>query len=128
MTSLEGEVDAIVPVKSSRHPHASGASMIAKSSLDAQRADDGGSVNEPSVLQDNVHFAQRLHDTSINDGMLTDDRSAFLNHSELKESQHHNLSVAMASRHSASTKRLGSQERGGRVQRPRSSKGYRATL
>ena len=81
------------------------------------------------MVVENVHFAQRLHDSSINDALI-DDRSAFLNNSELKESnQHHNRSVAQGQRHSASTKRLSSQERvgTGRVQRPRSSKGYRAT-
>ena len=67
------------------------------------------------------------HDKSFNEGLLDDHSRMILNQSELLENQHHNQSIG-AIGNTRAKQRVSSQERGGRIQRPRSSKGFRGNM
>ena len=85
-----------------------------------------------SFLNDLSQVNLNHHDKSFNDHL--DDKSKFvLNSGDINSANHHNLSIGNINQNSSShggtvrqtSKRLNSQERGGKIQRPRSSKGYR---
>jgi hypothetical protein len=108
----EPSTHAIV-VKSSRQ------GAIGKRMYDSDSQRDSSFQNDLQVLPH--------HDKSFNEQL--DDKGKFILNQDAKSNQH-NLSigaiVGQGGTVRQSVKRIHSQERGGKIQRPRSSKGYRA--